>query len=251
MNITYIGNVGSGKTLAALQQCLKLYVAFEPMFSDFKIYSNISLEFPEQENIAFEFFDGADDIEKLSNGAVLYDEMWKDADSRLSTTAKNKFLSRWSIITRKRRIHLLTTEQSEKQLDVRIRRIMHYIGYPYQYDINTELTQKRGELTFDNTGVLMIPVNDSPGKPWEYSFINRHFWDFYDTYEEPQSFEQSYDQQLEILEKKIIADKLLRLMQNKTEFRAALIDKYSLSASRATVVTRLLESHGLIEFATV
>jgi hypothetical protein len=250
MNITYIGNIGSGKTLAALQQSLILYINYQPLFLDFKVFSNISLEFPEEENIVFEFFNGADDTDKLINGVVLYDEMWKDADARLSTTKKNKFLSQWSIITRKRKLHLLTTEQSEKQLDVRIRRIMHYIGYPYQFNINTELTQKRGELTFDNTGVLMIPVNQSPGQPWEYSFENKFFWNFYDTYEEPKSFELSYDEQLEVLERKILADKLLESMVTKSEYKSVLMDKYSLSAARSTIILRVLQNHGLIEFAS-
>lgn len=248
MNITYIGNVGSGKTLAALQQALKLYVSFEPLFSGFKLFANISLDFPEEENINFEFFEGAEDIDKLVNGVVLYDEMWKDADARLSQTKKNEFLSQWGIITRKRKLHLLTTEQYERLLDIRIRRIMHYIGYPHQFNSNTELTQKRGELTFDNTSVLMIPVNDSPGRPWQYSFQNNFFWSFYDTFEEPHSFEHSYEDQIASLEKKIITDEFLHGMKTKVEYMSVLTDKYKLSSARARIVYRLLHNHGLIEW---
>ena len=63
--------------------------------------SNLTLKFPEKHEILYEQFSSPSQLETYTNSVIFFDEMWKWADSRLSGSALNRFLSMFSIITRK------------------------------------------------------------------------------------------------------------------------------------------------------
>jgi len=125
MIIVYIGNLGSGKTLTALYLSIYLYSYYKKIYPDYKIYANIRLKL-DKIGVEWQYFNKESDLDDGKHGVVLFDEMWKWCDSRLSGSKKNRFLSRWSIVTRKRKLSLLATEQYEKLIDKRIREIKQF-----------------------------------------------------------------------------------------------------------------------------
>jgi hypothetical protein len=69
-------------------------------------------------------------IDDIRSGIFLIDELWLYADSRLSGSARNKFVSKVLLKSRKRDLDILYTTQSLGQVDVRIRRISDFICIP-------------------------------------------------------------------------------------------------------------------------
>ena len=251
MIIIYIGNLGSGKSLLALWQSLMLYSErqlFTPLAS---LNSNLTLNFSAIEpeyKINYEQFSKPSQLEGYTYSEIFFDEMWKWADSRLSGSDLNRFLSSFSIITRKNKCNLLLTEQYEKLIDKRIREITNIICYPQQIDLNRKLTKERGEPTYNRTRAVYIPVNGTAGSPTTVTIDNASVWNYYDTHEIPKEFEEDYVEELNILEKKLQEDKFLPMMKTKKLVKAYLQDRHRLSEKRAEIVYEFcLNEAGLLK----
>lgn len=240
--IVYIGDLGSGKTLAGLQQALIFYEYYQSIgITDYKIYSNIRLNFPKKWKIEFERFTSQSDIEQINKGAVLFDEMWSFADSRFSSSKKNKFYSQWSIKTRKRFLDLLITEQGENFIDKRIRIITDVIAFPEQRDLNIELTRENGFNVYNFTVVYCFKPKKKIQEPYIYNFYNPPLFELYNTFEEPDKIkEDSYLDYLEELEEKIVKDKVLQYIPTKTERISHLAEEYKLSIRKAKLYHKIL-----------
>lgn len=240
--IVYIGDLGSGKTLACLQQALVLYQYYQDIgIKDYKIYSNITFQFPKKWKIKFERFTSQREIDKIHKGAVVFDEMWSFADSRFSSSKKNKFFSQWSIKTRKRFLDLLITEQGENFLDKRIRIITNVIAYPEQRDLNLDLTRELGFNVYNFTVVSCFNPKMKMRKPMVYNFYNPPLFALYDTFEEPDKIKQeSYLDYLEELEQRILKDKILGYIPTKTERISHLAEEYGLSIRKAKLYHKIL-----------
>ena len=209
VNIILAGNLGAGKTLAGLYFSLDLCrIQYKLGNTDYSLFSNLSLNIPESYNVNYSKISSYDDInDEMKNGVVLFDEMWKWCDARLSGSNQNRFLSSWSIITRKRKLDLITTEQDEKQLDKRIRRIMNLLGYPLQKHYDPVLSEKVGRDTFKTTEVELYRVNPSKFYPTIIKFSNYPLFPLYDTTEEPQELGVTLEELVEKVIKKIQNDR--------------------------------------------
>lgn len=240
--VVYIGDLGSGKTLSAIQQALVLYAYYKEIgIEDYKIYSNIRLSFPKRWKIPFVRFSSQKEIENIKKGAVVFDEMWSFADSRFSSSKKNKFYSQWSIKTRKRFLDLLITEQGENFIDKRIRIITDVIAFPEQRELNIELTREKGFNVYDFTVVYCFKPKVKSQEPYVYNFYNPPLFNLFDTFEEPDKItEDSYLDYLEELEQKILKDKVLGYLPTKTERVSHLAEEYKLSVRKAKLYHKIL-----------
>jgi len=239
MRIVYIGNLGSGKTLTALYMSLLLYREYRKIYPGYKIYSNIRLKL-DQLNIDWEYFNKETDLDNINYGVVLFDEMWKWCDSRLSGSNLNRFLSSWSVITRKRKLSLLVTEQYEKMLDKRIREITNYIAYPRQENYSEELTQKFGEPTYLNTTCIYIPVNNSGRKIFQDTIYNPPLFELFDTTEEPEEFGETFEEYFERFKREVILDGGIFKFERKSERLDYICEKFGVPLRKARIVYRMV-----------
>ena len=96
MIITFVGTVGSGKTLAMTYEAWKYYR------QGFKVYSNYNLSFPHTK-LTKAVFDGMiAHKEQLQDAVLCLDEIHVWLDSRSSMQKKNKVITYFILQTRKR-----------------------------------------------------------------------------------------------------------------------------------------------------
>ena len=72
-----------------------------------------------------------EDLIKIKDGIICFDEIWTSMDSRL--VKDNVFLTRWVNQTRKKNIIVLYTTQHFGQLDIRARRATDLLIYCQKY----------------------------------------------------------------------------------------------------------------------
>ncbi|MEI6887614.1 MAG: zonular occludens toxin domain-containing protein [bacterium] len=116
MILAFIGTVGSGKTLSAVEQCYLYH-----RDKHYKIYSNIKLNFPYTALNFKQLKYMIENKEQLQDVVIFLDEVHIAIDSRSSMTKKNKILSYFILQTRKRNVRMLVTTQHLAQIDKRLR----------------------------------------------------------------------------------------------------------------------------------
>lgn len=114
-----IGKLGEGKTLALTYFILRNY------WKGRKIYSNYHLV-----KIPYTYVSTPDEIEDMHEGFFAGDELWQWADSRMSGSHKNKFITAILGKSRKRGINITYTAQYFKSIDIRIRTVTDFIAIP-------------------------------------------------------------------------------------------------------------------------
>jgi len=114
------GELGAGKTLTLT------YLAWKNWFMRRrKIYSNYHLfKIPYILVQSFEAFD------KMKEGFVAMDELWRLIDSRASLTLRNRVTANILAKSRKRGLIIAFTVQVLDSIDKRVRKIMDFTAYP-------------------------------------------------------------------------------------------------------------------------
>lgn len=154
-----VGELGSGKTLALT------YLAWRNYSKGMKIYSNYKLNFP------YTPIQTPDDIINMKDGFASLDELWLYADSRLSASKKNKFVTMVLAKSRKRSINIGFTTQSFGQVDKRIRTVTDFVCLPKLN--NSETVCK-----------LAVYSNPSMSLMRTFRFKTQAIFNMYDTEEE-------------------------------------------------------------------
>jgi len=149
--ITYIGKMGSGKTISMVRQA---HIYF---LEGATIYSNIHLNFP-YKPLTYELLQMYANDEKLFVNAVfIIDEAYIFFDARESMSKKNKIIAQVVLQSRKKSIKFLISTQNFLQIDVRVRNMTdyvvlcksifvgdnHYVNLTYQFEDDYGTTQKR------------------------------------------------------------------------------------------------------------
>lgn len=115
MIIGMIGRMGSGKTLSLVRYAYMYYR------QGYKIYSNITLEFPHTKIGLQDLIDYANANIYLDKSIVILDEAHVFLDSRASASKKNRIISFFIVLTRKMGCNLFYTTQRYHQIDKRLR----------------------------------------------------------------------------------------------------------------------------------
>ena len=102
--------------------------------------------------------------------------MWTWADSRLSGSKKNKFLTLVLAKSRKRGIHIGYTAQYFKSIDIRIRNVTDFLAFP---QLNAPETFCR-LYVYSNPSMQMVKL---------YRFKTAEIFPLYDTSEEVEEFD--------------------------------------------------------------
>lgn len=246
MIIGYVGILGKGKTIAALQQAIKLLIKnIKWGNKEYKIFTNIRLKLPFGLQKYVVFVNHVSQIKAMENGCFLFDEMWQWVDARLSTSKKNKFWSLWSVKTRKRNIDLLYTEQYELMIDVRIREITEFLCRPNQkiLDVEKTLANKFRRAVYKQTVVIVVPLKNPQQKPVRYAISNAVFFPLYDTYEEPEELEGGtiVDEANEIIPK-AMKDPEMDYLKGAGEITDYLAKRWECSRATARLVYRKIYS---------
>lgn len=158
------GELGSGKTLALT------YLALRNYHKGRKLYSNYNLKLP------FTKVTTPEDIVNMREGFLCADELWTWADSRLSGSKKNKFLTLVLAKSRKRGINIGYTAQYFKSVDVRIRTVTDFLCMPKLNESETVCT-------------LFVYSNPSMQIQRVFKFRTQPVFNLYDTNEEVEELE--------------------------------------------------------------
>lgn len=161
--IGIVGELGAGKTLGLT------YLAARNYAQGRKIYANYGLKIP------FIPVRNPEQIMSMKDGFFAADELWTWADSRLSGSKKNKFITPILAKSRKRGIHIGYTTQYFKQVDIRIRMVTDFIAVP---KINNEGT-KCYLYVYQHPAMNLMKV---------YKFPTAQIYPLYDTKEEVVEF---------------------------------------------------------------
>lgn len=125
MLIGIAGDLGSGKTLTLTLLALKSYLDGETIYSNYKLYG-----------IPYVPITDIEQIEEMQSGFFAADELWLWCDSRVSTSNKNKMISRILIQSRKKGLTIGYTAQGLHQIDKRVRLITDINLFPQILDSN-------------------------------------------------------------------------------------------------------------------
>jgi hypothetical protein len=155
-----IGELGSGKTLSLVYLALRNHTKRRPLFANFKLI-----------HLPYTRVHTPDELLRMSGGFAALDELWVWADSRLSGSHKNKFVTMILSKSRKRDIHLAYTAQYFKSIDVRIRTVTDFIALP---QLNSKETICTLKIYSNPAGVLQQT----------YRFRTAPIFKLYDTHEE-------------------------------------------------------------------
>lgn len=117
-----VGELGAGKTLSLVYLGLRNWIKYQGTRT---IFANFHLK-----GIPYTYVPNPEDIDEIRSGIFLIDELWLYCDSRLSSSGRNKFVTKVLLKSRKRDLDILYTTQSLGQVDVRIRRISDFIAIP-------------------------------------------------------------------------------------------------------------------------
>jgi len=117
-----VGELGAGKTLTLTYLGLRNYIKYQGTRT---IFANYHLK-----QVPYTFVPDPNSIDEIRSGICLFDELWLYCDSRLSSSGRNKFVTKVLLKSRKRDLDILYTTQSLGQVDTRIRRISDFICIP-------------------------------------------------------------------------------------------------------------------------
>ena len=113
------GNLGIGKTLMLTYLGLKEYLNGNSIYANYHLF-----------NMKYKLVEEPRDFINVIDGIFLGDELWLWADSRLSQTSKNKFVTKVLARSRHVKTDIAYTVQHRKQIDARIRRITDVWFFP-------------------------------------------------------------------------------------------------------------------------
>lgn len=94
-------------------------------FKGQKIYSNIHLF-----KIPYIYISDVKQLDDIRDGYVGLDELWLFADSRMSKSSRNRFVSNILAKSRKRGLTYVSTAQVADSLESRIRKVLDFTFYP-------------------------------------------------------------------------------------------------------------------------
>lgn len=151
------GKMGAGKTLTMSILCKSLaQTNHVPLFANYGLQGSERIK-------------SIQDLWKLDNAVLAWDEIWLSLDARLWTD--NVFVTRFINQTRKKKLILMYTTQHIRQVEMRVRNGTDIL-------INAEKRREGHRITFID---------------WQYQTIGRQmiiphadarqFWGIYDTYE--------------------------------------------------------------------
>lgn len=155
-----LGELGSGKTLSLTYLALRNYLKGR------KIYANYHLR-----KIPYTLITKPDEILGMSEGFCAFDELWTWADSRMSGSKKNKFITPILAKSRKRGIHIAYTLQYFKSIDIRIRMVTDFVCIPRLNDKETICWL----YVYTNPSMILQKI---------FKFKTQPIHDLYDTSEE-------------------------------------------------------------------
>lgn len=162
MIVFFCSPMGSGKTLALT---LFGYVCHK---TGIMVYSNYPVKFP---HIPVE---KPEEIELISNGVFLGDELWNWIDARTSMKNKNTVISKILLQSRKRNFHILHTAQFKSQPDKRLREHTDIFGIP-SFDKTTNMCSISFYEYMGHDRVVAVPISS-------YKFDGSKVFDLYDSY---------------------------------------------------------------------
>lgn len=145
------------------------YLAARNYMKGRQIFSNYNLNFPHQ------LVNTPEEIVDMKEGMFCGDELWTWADSRMSGSKKNKFLTYILSKSRKRGINISYTVQYFKQIDIRIRAVTDFIAVPRLNDKETICKL----FIYDQSGMLHKT----------FKFRTAPIFQLYDTKEEVQELD--------------------------------------------------------------
>jgi len=168
MITSYIGKMGSGKTITMVRQAWYYYM------KGATVYSNIKLKFP-YTPLTFELLKSyADEDKSFRNAVFLIDEAYIFFDSRNSMSKGNRTIANFVLQTRKKDVRLLLCTQNFLQIDVRVRNMTDYV-------VLCKKVVFKGQ-TYIN---LEYQYSDDYGATQKslYRYHANPFFELYDTYE--------------------------------------------------------------------
>lgn len=169
MLIAVSGSLGSGKTT------LLTYFAYAE--DERQIYANYHIDKDNCELI------DVTDLEMITNGLILIDEAYLWMDSRLSTTERNRYLSRMAFQSRKRQLDIVMSAQLRGSIDLRIRHLqdVHFIA----------LGSDEQDTAFK---FIVAGFGDSNTTYLPYKFCEERLFPLFSTREFPDATPTKYEQ---------------------------------------------------------
>ena len=155
-----LGELGSGKTLSLT------YLALRNHYKGRHIFANYHLH-----KIPFTLVTKPDDMLNMKDGFLAADELWTWADSRVSGSARNKFVTMILAKSRKRDIHMAYSVQYFKSIDIRIRTVTDFVCLPKMNEKETVCRL----FVYSNPSMVLQRV---------FKFKAQPIFDLYDTKEE-------------------------------------------------------------------
>jgi hypothetical protein len=174
--ISVSGN--SGKSLSLT------YLAYRKYLKGMTVFANYHITFPTFENFKapdVRYVRKMEDVLNMREGFFAGDELWLNADSRMSATKKNRFVTSILAKSRKRNIHIGYTIQNFHQIDKRIRDVTDFIAFP---QLNKDESICRLEVM---TLPSMTPMQT-------YKFRTAPLFKMFNTSEEVEPFESEEDE---------------------------------------------------------
>lgn len=166
MILSFIGSMGSGKTLSLVREAKNYYD------KGYKIFSNIHLTFPHIKISRSDLLDYANRKEQFKNSFFLVDEFAIFVgDSRRSASERNIAISYFIVMTRKLGIILGLTSQTWNMIEKRVRE-------------NTDIFIECKSFQLSG-GVVLIRnrYQASNGKSLQKYFKGNSYFSLYDTLE--------------------------------------------------------------------
>jgi len=161
------GLMGTGKTMLMTRYGKKDYDKGKP------IYSNYHLK-----NIEYTPINTLDDIQKMHNCTVLFDELWLWLFARTSQSNLNKEIMKIIFLNRKRNVTIYYTAQLSRTIDVLLREATQFYVYPQL----TQLNNSKWHISFyvfNRMGQSLTGI-----KPMILKEPLEYWGSFYDTTEE-------------------------------------------------------------------
>lgn len=160
------GHLGTGKTL------FLTYLADWADQHDIPVWANYTLNLDRQDAEQVDVYD----LENMSEGLLLIDEAYAWMDSRVSTSKRNRYLSKLIFKSRKRKLDVFVTAQLQSSVDMRMRHLrdirvhasgptendtaFRYIMRGFGKEMEFMLPMWRAEMLFDKYDTFEYPDDD-------------------------------------------------------------------------------------------
>jgi len=160
-----MGELGAGKTLCLTYFALRNYHKQRQLFMNYHL-----------KKLPYTYVKSPEDILNMRDGFAGLDELWTWADSRISSSKKNKFITLVLAKSRKRGINICYSVQYFKSVDIRIRTVTDFLVLPRLNEKETVCSA----FVYTNHGMQLQRV---------FKFKTAPIFDLYDTKEEVEEFE--------------------------------------------------------------